>query len=353
MSTANPYTILQLTPPATVQQIRKAYRKLALKTHPDKTSRDSGFLQVRQAYDALATEDGRQKWAARWTAEQESAVPFRSLRQNRGAQSHDSSLLKTSAVRTDIDAVVRLTFCESFTGRKCSIGITKLVPCPCGSHQRPPAAQSSAGARTIQTIGCPECNHTGLVERQTKLQIYAPRGVFDGHVATVPNGHDQLSVRFAVAEPSNAPDNPFFVLRHDNDLCFYLKRSLTLRCAHEIDELRVQKPCGQWLRGALRDQLLQHLTIADPSLPGDYLSAVRVRGHGFASIDKRFATGSLWVVCKLQAYRRLATTTTPSSVLQTLGQPREMTEVVLESAVMPVEQPEEDKDDHPGDCIPS
>jgi len=61
------YKTLEIEENATTAQIRKAYRKLSLKYHPDKNPGDSKakdkFLQVQDAYDKLSDEDARNIYA--------------------------------------------------------------------------------------------------------------------------------------------------------------------------------------------------------------------------------------------------------------------------------------------------
>lgn len=48
------YELLSIYPPLSLEDLKKAYRKKALKVHPDKTGGDSSeFLKVKDAYDKL------------------------------------------------------------------------------------------------------------------------------------------------------------------------------------------------------------------------------------------------------------------------------------------------------------
>lgn len=48
------YDILQIEPPTNHENLRKAYRKMILKTHPDKFGGNSeAFIKVKNAYDDL------------------------------------------------------------------------------------------------------------------------------------------------------------------------------------------------------------------------------------------------------------------------------------------------------------
>jgi curved DNA-binding protein CbpA len=65
----NLYDILGVESGATPEQIKKAYRKLAMKHHPDKGGDHETMQQVQKAYDILSDEDRRAKYDAHGTVD--------------------------------------------------------------------------------------------------------------------------------------------------------------------------------------------------------------------------------------------------------------------------------------------
>jgi hypothetical protein len=54
--------VLGLSTPATVPEIKRAFRALALRTHPDRGGDEAAFIDAKRAYDvALATAETRSK----------------------------------------------------------------------------------------------------------------------------------------------------------------------------------------------------------------------------------------------------------------------------------------------------
>ncbi|KAG9493326.1 hypothetical protein GDO78_001303 [Eleutherodactylus coqui] len=58
----NPYEILSLDPGATLSEIKKQYRLLSLKYHPDKGGDDAMFMKIAKAYEALTDDESRRNW---------------------------------------------------------------------------------------------------------------------------------------------------------------------------------------------------------------------------------------------------------------------------------------------------
>ncbi|KAF7254059.1 hypothetical protein EYD10_00683 [Varanus komodoensis] len=58
----NPYEVLNLDPGATVSEIKKQYRLLSLKFHPDKGGDEVMFMRIAKAYAALTDEESRKNW---------------------------------------------------------------------------------------------------------------------------------------------------------------------------------------------------------------------------------------------------------------------------------------------------
>ncbi len=60
------YKVLGLTPGATEEEVKKAYRKLASKHHPDKGGDTARFQEIQAAYEAITSGKARRKESSSW-----------------------------------------------------------------------------------------------------------------------------------------------------------------------------------------------------------------------------------------------------------------------------------------------
>ncbi|KAI5094313.1 translocation protein SEC63-like [Silurus meridionalis] len=58
----NPFEVLSLDPGASVSEIKKQYRALSLKYHPDKGGDEVMFMKIAKAYSALTNDESRKNW---------------------------------------------------------------------------------------------------------------------------------------------------------------------------------------------------------------------------------------------------------------------------------------------------
>ena len=60
----NPYNILNVSKNASEAEIKKAYRKLAAKHHPDKGGDENLFKQINEAYSTIGSSEKKQEYEA-------------------------------------------------------------------------------------------------------------------------------------------------------------------------------------------------------------------------------------------------------------------------------------------------
>jgi curved DNA-binding protein CbpA len=107
------YEILQVTPNATLEDIKKAYRKLALQYHPDTADNDDVhlhlFLEIKEAYDTLSDTKRRQAYHYKKfyrQVEQEAIVTAEYMAQQ--AQQLAAFIAVLDPYRIDYDLLYRL-----------------------------------------------------------------------------------------------------------------------------------------------------------------------------------------------------------------------------------------------------
>ena len=232
------YSILGLSKNATADEIKKAYRRLAKKYHPDKNKGDKEaekrFKEVNEAYEVLSNKEKRQQYD-RFGAvggQQGFGDFFRragggKAKSKGGGFSFDdlgdfgsffsnffrgagADKFRRSAAQSGDDIVVNLTipFDLAVKGGKTTVSIPRMEQCAtCGGSGVRPGAKSQKcstcsgtgsvqfgqggfafsrpcpqceGKGEIPEAVCADCSGTGRLQRQRRIDVKIPKGINDG-----------------------------------------------------------------------------------------------------------------------------------------------------------------------------
>jgi molecular chaperone DnaJ len=234
----NYYDILGVEKKATKEDIKKAFRKLAQKYHPDKGGDESKFKEITEAYATLADDRKRREYDSYGQTFAGGAGPGAAgfdFSQFGGAGGVEFDLgdlfgefgdLFGSAARggrrmrrgRDISIDVEVSFKESILGGKRSVLLTKVGTCDTcnGSGGKPGTAmetcKSCNGAGKIHETrnsplgaftsvrSCPACDGQGqvpkekcktctghgLLRKEEEVKLGIPKGIDDGEMIRMP-----------------------------------------------------------------------------------------------------------------------------------------------------------------------
>jgi len=279
------YEVLGVTMDATAEDIKRAYRKLAMEHHPDRNNGDKGaeerFKEITEAYEVLRNSDQR----AAYDRYGESGVRGRG-RGPQGMSHVDISEALNIFMRDfgglggfdaffgggqraqrdrhrgqDIKVQLRLTLAEVATGTTKTVKLRTLDVCATCRGSGAKAGTKPAPCRTCGGTGevrrttqslfgqllavtpcpacggegvtvahpCPECRGDGRVKAEKTVQVDVPAGVADHHYLTL-RGH-------GVPGPRNGPPGDLIAVleieedprfeRQGDDLVYDLPVSFT------------------------------------------------------------------------------------------------------------------------------
>ena len=195
VDTTRLYDVLGVEKNASTDQIKKAYRKLAVKNHPDKGGDVEAFKEIQKAFDILGDESKRE----RYDQGGEEAVdggggggmdPFAEM-MGRGRGRAGASRAKKGE---NMVHPLKVTLDQIMKGSSRTLRLTRKVI----DKQKGVEQCSSCGGRgaKIQTIRmgpmiqqvqktCDACGGQGMMYRQEKrqetLEVHIPKGAPDGH----------------------------------------------------------------------------------------------------------------------------------------------------------------------------
>jgi len=252
MSKRDFYEVLGVDRTADIEEIKKAYRKLALKYHPDRNPNDKvseeKFKEVGHAYEILSDSQSRAAYDQYGHAAFDSRARassgfhnpsdiFREVFGNAsifedlfGGERRTGGALRGEDLRYDME----LTFLEAAQGCEKEISVTKLDPCyTCRGTGAEPGATTKVcsvcggrgqviSSRGIFSIAqtCPRCEGVGRVtdkpcracsgagrrEKTTKIKIKVPAGV-EGGSRLRSTGNGEAGLR-------GGPSGDLFVVLH-------------------------------------------------------------------------------------------------------------------------------------------
>jgi len=162
------YSTLELTPSATDEDIRAAYRRLAKRYHPDTNPDDpkaeERFKQVAAAYKVLSDPKARLRY--------ERATTIHPHRKRTAAE--------TEIASDDVRIRLHLSLEEAARGGTRTVHYPKAITCP-----------DCRGARiNDQDRKCLACEGDGWQRKQVSADVTFPAGVRQGHRVTIPGaGH--------------------------------------------------------------------------------------------------------------------------------------------------------------------
>ena len=222
------YEVLGVSKSASQDEIKKAYRELARKWHPDRNPDDKQaeerFKEIQQAYDTLSDEEKRKQYDAggRFASFGAGGFPgggraggfqgggfasdvgdiFSTFFRGRGQQGPREQRGR------DLESEVRLSFDQAMHGTQIAVSVPTTAECPTchGSGARPGTsprtcprcegtgidAQSQGlfsisqpcpecgGQGEIIDDPCPTCHGSGVTEETKRYRVNIPAGVHDG-----------------------------------------------------------------------------------------------------------------------------------------------------------------------------
>lgn len=242
------YDDLGLQPSASVEEIKKSYRTLARKHHPDKGGDPEMFKKISQAYDVLS-DDGKRRMYDMTGSETGEPQGFPSgfagggpfdmfmnmFHGHQGAPGH----------RGDFEHVIRLTLDEVYHGVEKHLKVEIVKNCfsclkkcqTCGGRgqvQRTMAfMMMNSPCPTCQgcgskSSGCPTCNHTKEIREQKELSVKIQAGTQNGDHVLIPHMGEQARTSDEIAGNLilrlQVLDHKEF-LREGNDLVIIRKMS--------------------------------------------------------------------------------------------------------------------------------
>ncbi len=331
------YAVLEVSREATTEDLKKSFRKLAMKYHPDRNPGDkqaeAQFKEINEAYDVLKDDQKRAAYDRFGHAAFEhgnGAGPGNFDFAGAGGlgdifdQMFGDFVGRGGRQRTragaDVQAAVEIDLTQAFSGTKVQVRVPTRVTCE--ACRGTGAADGSRAADTCQTCGgagkvraqqgffliertCPTCggagrvirnpcricNGAGTVQRERALQVSIPAGVEDGTRIRL-SGEGE-------AGGQGAPNGDLYVhvaiRQHD----LFHREGAHIYC--EVPLRMSQAALGDEIEVPAIDGSRQKVKIPAGTQTG---AQFRLRGRGF-SVLRSNARGDMVVQAKVETPQNL------------------------------------------------
>jgi molecular chaperone DnaJ len=264
MSSENFYTILGVSEKATQDEIKKAYRKKAIESHPDKGGSEEEFKKISEAYDNLGDENKRKDYdnkrnnpfanfggnpfedffSNQFSGQRKRTVPDKIIEINIGAVESYNGVDKTITYQrkhscngcngTGGEKIVCKT-CNGTGANEIRIGtglFVQIVRQPC---------RSCNGQGSFFKTKCFTCNGESTINSVDNITIKLPKGVDNGQFLKLQGNGDYHQSMYGnlIIKINLIPENNFE--KSGNDLIY--NSFLTLKDLQK-DTIDIPHPDG-------------------------------------------------------------------------------------------------------------
>lgn len=227
MTSTKLYDILGVTPNASKDEIKRAYKKLAIQYHPDKGGDPEKFKEISHAYGILSDDDKKRRYDMTGDDGSQGAQGFESVDPRHifeqffgggfpfdihGDFGHGP---RHQVRRSDHVHVLKLSLADAYHGCQKIVRVGLQKTCftcrdKCNACQgkgtitdmrrmgfftqmmtRPCDVCRGTGMMTRTKSSCQECNGEGTYVEEKKIDIVVPKGVANGHQVRVQGSGEQ------------------------------------------------------------------------------------------------------------------------------------------------------------------
>jgi molecular chaperone DnaJ len=332
------YEVLGLKKEATPEEIKKAYRKLALKYHPDRNSSDSNtedkFKEINEAYQVLSNPEKKARYDQFGSAEGMGGFDFqgggfsdfgdfgdifesffgtRTRRGERGTRSQRGANLRYN---------LEISFEDAAFGKETKIEVPSWENCPVckGSGAKPGTSPQTcpdchgtgeirskqntmfgqfvnvktcprcAGEGKIIKDICTNCKGTGKVKKNRIVKVKIPAGVDDGHRLRISG----------MGEPGEkgGPSGDLYIVLYVKPHKIFKRTGVDISCNHSISFVKAALG-GETSVPTLKEKV--KLKIPAGTQPN---SVFRLRGKGIFKIGTQ-QRGNQYIKIKVEVPKNI------------------------------------------------